>query len=136
MPLMDWDSSLDVGVERMNREHQDILALMNEIYDVQQAGRQDLDVIRLVDRLGQVTIEHFRDEEAFMETSDYAGLESHKLIHQDLLRKFTGFAEEIRAGNGQVPDKFLTFLKLWLSAHIKGIDMKYGPKAGQLLRTG
>lgn len=28
MPLMNWDNSLDVGVAKMNDEHQQILALM------------------------------------------------------------------------------------------------------------
>ncbi|MBR9825899.1 MAG: hemerythrin family protein [Alphaproteobacteria bacterium] len=132
MPLMTWDSSLDVGVADMNREHQQILDLMNKIYDAREAGQTGASVIALVDRLAQVTIDHFRDEETYMEKTGYAGLASHKLIHKDLLEKFTGFADEIKASGGTVPDRFLTFLKLWLSAHIRGIDMKYGPKAGDL----
>lgn len=132
MPLMNWDNSLDVGVARMNDEHQQILALMNQIYDAREAGRAGPDVIRLVERLGQVTVDHFRDEEAYMQTSGYAGIASHKLIHKDLLNKFTSYAEEIKAKGGDVPEKFLTFLKLWLTAHIRGIDMKYGPKAGSV----
>lgn len=132
MPLMTWDSSLDVGVADMNREHQQILDLMNKIYDAREAGDTGASIITLVDRLAQVTVDHFRDEEAYMEKTGYAGLASHKLIHKDLLEKFTGFADEIKACGGAVPDRFLTFLKLWLSAHIRGIDMKYGPKAGDL----
>ena len=135
MPLMNWDSSLDVGVAKMNDEHQQILDLMNRIFDAREAGQTGPGVIRLVDQLGQVTIDHFRDEEAYMESTGYAGIASHKLIHKDLLDKFTGFAGDIKANDGEVPEKFLTFLKLWLTAHIRGIDMKYGPKA-DLLKAG
>ena len=135
MPLMNWDSSLDVGVDKMNDEHQQILSLMNRIYDAREAGQTGPDIITLLERLGQVTIDHFRDEEAYMEKIGYPGITSHKLIHKDLLDKFTAFASEIRANGGEVPEKFLTFLKLWLSAHIRGIDMKYGPKA-ELLKAG
>lgn len=135
MPLMNWDSSLDVGVNKMNDEHQQILSLMNRIYDAREAGQTGPDIITLLERLGQVTIDHFRDEEAYMEKIGYPGITSHKLIHKDLLDKFTAFASEIRANGGEVPEKFLTFLKLWLSAHIRGIDMKYGPKA-ELLKAG
>lgn len=130
MPLMNWDSSLDVGVAKMNHEHQQILALMNRIYDARQAGQSGAAVISLVDQLGQVTLDHFRDEEAYMEETEYSGIASHRLIHKDLLAKFSAFAVEIRTNGGEVPEKFLTFLKLWLSAHIRGIDMKYGPRAG------
>lgn len=132
MPLMNWDSSLDVGVDKMNDEHQQILSLMNRIYDAREAGQTGPDIITLLERLGQVTIDHFRDEEAYMEKIGYPGITSHKLIHKDLLDKFTAFASEIKANGGEVPEKFLTFLKLWLSAHIRGIDMKYGPKAGSV----
>jgi len=103
MPLMNWDSSLDVGVDKMNDEHQQILSLMNHIYDAREAVRSGPDVIALVDRLGQVTIDHFRDEEAYMEQIGYAGIASHKLIHKDLLDKFTGYASDIKGSGGQVP---------------------------------
>ncbi len=136
MPLMNWDNSLDVGVAKMNDEHQQILALMNQIYDARESGQKGPEVLHLVDRLGEVTIAHFRDEEAYMEETGYPGITSHKLIHKDLLNKFTGFATEIRAKGGEVPEKFLTFLKLWLTAHIRGIDMKYGPKAATLKQVG
>lgn len=128
MPIMEWSSDLDVGVERMNDEHKDILDLMNRISDAAENGQSGPPVIALVDQLAQVTIDHFRDEEAFMASINYEGLTTHKLIHQDLLKKYGEFADLIRADNGQLPHKFLMFLKLWLTAHIKGIDMKYSPK--------
>ncbi len=136
MPIMEWNSDLDVGVEAMNDEHKQILDLMNRIHDAATAGQTGAPVIRLVDDLARVTIDHFRDEEVYMEKVGYEGLKTHKLIHKDLLDKYTGFATDIRAANGILPDRFLTFLKLWLTAHIKGIDMKYGPKAGMLKKAG
>ena len=68
-----------------------------------------------------------RDEEAYMASVNFAGLASHKLIHADLLKTFSDHAGTIRANGGEVPSGFLMFLKLWLTAHIKGIDMKYAP---------
>lgn len=136
MPIMEWNSDLDVGVEAMNDEHKHILDLMNRIHDASAAGQTGAPVIRLVDELAQVTIDHFRDEEAYMEKTGYDGLKTHALIHKDLLEKYTGYAADIRAANGVLPEKFLLFLKLWLTAHIKGIDMKYGPKADQLKKAG
>jgi len=127
MPIMTWDSSLDVGVETMNDEHKQILDLMNEIHDRAATGETGQAMTALVERLAQVTIDHFRDEEAYMASVDFAGLASHKLIHADLLKKYTAHADAIRANGGTVPSDFLLFLKLWLTAHIKGIDMKYSP---------
>lgn len=127
MPIMTWDTSLDVGVETMNDDHKQILDLMNEIHDRAATGETGPAMTALVDKLAQVTIDHFRDEEAYMASVDFAGLASHTLIHADLLKKYTAHADAIRANGGQVPSDFLMFLKLWLTAHIKGIDMKYCP---------
>jgi len=134
MTIMTWDASLDVGVDDMNREHQEILALMNQLHDLKQDGVTGLPVTKLVQKLGEVTTHHFADEEAYMESINYAGLSSHKFIHQDLLKKYGEYAQEIAAANGRMDDRFFTFLKLWLTAHIKGIDMKYSPKAANPLR--
>ncbi|GLK51419.1 MAG: hypothetical protein CMH94_08310 [Oceanicaulis sp.] len=127
MPIMNWDASLDVGVESMNDDHKQILDLMNAIHDRAATGETGASMIALVDALARVTIEHFRDEEAYMASVNFAGLASHKLIHADLLKTFSDHAGTIRANGGEVPSGFLMFLKLWLTAHIKGIDMKYAP---------
>ena len=47
------------------------------------------------------------------------------MIHKDLLDKFTDHYQ-IMVSTGKLNDKFFSFLKLWLSAHIQGIDVKYG----------
>jgi hemerythrin len=133
MSLMEWSSALDVGVEAMNSEHKQILDLMNRIASAAEAGQTGSAVTQLVDQLAAVTVAHFSDEEAYMASIGYEGLASHKLIHADLLTKYTAFAEQIHRDGGHLPENFLMFLKLWLTAHIKGIDMKYAP-ANQALR--
>ena len=136
MPIMEWDDTLDVGVQAMNDEHKCILDLMNQIHDAHEEGLTGGLVIALVNQLGQVTLDHFRDEEAYMARTGYAGLASHALIHKDLLAKYTAYADDTRRNDGRLPEKFLMFLKLWLTAHIRGIDMKYGPKGEALRQTG
>ncbi len=131
MALMEWDTSLDVGVADMNHEHQQLLDLMNQLHDAHQKGKSGPDVLRILDALGAATTKHFKDEEAYMERIGYPKLSTHKLIHADLLKKFTAFSGDIHARNGVIGNDFFVFLKLWLTAHIKGIDMQYAPKANQ-----
>jgi len=130
MPIMEWDNSLDIGVESMNNEHKQILALMNKIYDANEAGQSGAQINSLVAQLARVTIKHFKDEEAYMESIGFPGLGPHKLIHQDLLGKYTAFATKIERDGGKVPADFLSFLKRWLTAHIRGVDIKYGQASG------
>jgi len=129
MPIMTWDSSLDVGVAAMNHEHQDILDAMNRIYDASEAGRTGDEINRLVARLGTVCADHFRDEEAYMARIDYPARKNHGLIHEELLTRFTHHAAEIRAAGGRADGAFFHFLRHWLTSHIKGIDRKYGEHA-------
>jgi hemerythrin len=129
MPIMQWDASLDIGVSAMNDEHQQILDAMNRIYDATEAGRVGEEVNRLVERLGAVCVKHFKDEEAYMASIGFPGLANHKLIHGDLLDRYGRHAGEIRAAGGRADGQFFHFLRHWLTAHIKGIDRKYGDHA-------
>ena len=129
MPIMNWDQTLDIGVEAMNKEHREILDAMNRIFDAHAAGQHGPAINHLVARLGDVTTRHFADEEAYMAKVGYPGLGSHKLIHVKLLQDFGTHAAAIKAAGGQVNPDFFSFLRRWLVAHIKGIDIKYATHA-------
>lgn len=125
MPIMVWDSSLDVGVGAMNDEHKQILDAMNRIFDATEAGRTGDEINRLVERLGSVCVHHFSDEETYMAAINFPGLRTHKLIHQDLLNRYAQHAAQIKAAGGRADSGFFHFLRHWLQSHIKGIDTKY-----------
>ncbi len=131
MPIMSWDESLDVGVKAMNAEHRDILDAMNAIFDATAAGETGPRINRLVGRLGEVCISHFRDEEAFMKKCAFPDLDLHARIHAKLLTDYTQHAKTIEAAGGRVEPAFFHFLRYWLTAHIKGVDRKYGDHAKQ-----
>ena len=127
---MQWDSSLDVGVAAMNQEHQEILAVMNRIYDLDAQGTHGQPINNLVAELGQVCTRHFADEERYMERIGYPELDRHRQLHARLLGQFDQHAQAIKAAHGRPPAEFFNFLKFWLSSHIRGIDVKYGSHAG------
>ena len=131
MPIMEWTPALDVGVAEMNREHVAILAAMNAIYDATTAGRPGATILPLIARLADVTTRHFADEEAFMERTSYPDLRKHRLVHQALLTDFAAHVTRIEAAGGVPGPDFFNFLRLWLSAHIKCIDRKYGDHAAR-----
>ncbi len=125
MPIMTWDNSLDIGVHEMNREHQDILNAMNAIYDACQAGKKGDLINGMIANLGAITTRHFRDEEAYMERIGYADLANHRRVHAKLLSDFATHQAAAAAAGGEPSLAFFQFLRLWLSAHIKCIDLKY-----------
>lgn len=133
MPIMTWDQTLDIGVEPMNREHREILDAMNKIFDAHEAGQRGAAIDTLVARLGDVCVRHFADEEKFMAKAGYPGLQSHKLIHVQLLKDFSTHAAAIKSAGGAANSDFFGFLKRWLVAHIKGIDAKYAAHANSAM---
>lgn len=130
MALMEWSDDLDVGVEDMNDQHKQILKYMNELYDLAETDKDFKNAENLISKLGEVTVKHFREEEVFMEQTDYKAFDAHKQIHEDLLKKFTGHVDRMGA-KGELDHEFFSFLKLWLSAHIKGLDKRYGENANK-----
>jgi len=47
-------------------------------------------------------------------------------MHQQLLREFAKHRTAFAAVGGRLPKAFFDFLKLWLTAHIRNIDARYG----------
>ena len=121
-----WDQSFDVGSRDMNAEHMQLIQLMNALHEQHEAkaGREVLK--RSIEQLRDFTIKHFQAEEAMMERLQYPKIDSHKIIHSELLRKFQIHYDEFKA-QGSLRQEFFDFLQLWLSAHIRGIDMQYSP---------
>lgn len=134
MTIMNWDQSLDVGVEKMNDEHKGLLVLMNKLHDLYENGETGSAILTTMRRLGAATAAHFKDEEEFMQSIGYDRFDSHKRIHTELLQRYGDFMEKAEAAGGKVDDEFFKFLKFWLSAHIKGIDVKYGEFANSHVR--
>ena len=122
MPIMNWNDTLDVGIEEMNDEHKGILDAMNAIYDRAQEGVTGDEIDALVAKLGEVTVQHFADEEAFMQKTGFPEFETHKRLHTKLLDRFGKEAAAIKEAGGVVSDDFFNFLRFWLGSHIRGID--------------
>jgi hemerythrin len=123
MPLMNWDQSLDIGVDAMNRDHKQLLDVMNRIYDSRDKGGPGINA--LVKQLGDLCVRHFKTEEAFMQSIAFPDFVAHKRVHERLLAKYGEFAAQIEAAQGRPSEEFFQLLRLWLAAHIKCIDIKY-----------
>jgi hemerythrin len=125
-----WDSSLDVGVEAMNNEHKILISLMNDLYEKNAAGANKEELIQGASALWDYVIKHFADEEQYMASIAFPGIEAHKKLHANLLAELQQFIENFKNGNSSSLSKdFSTFLNFWLATHIRGIDFRYGDHA-------
>ena len=125
MAFYEWTAAeLGLHVPEMDKEHQELIRRMNKLYNAAQTKTESSQIQTLIDELATYTIQHFKDEETYMTTINFPGLETHKIIHQQLLKQFNEYIEGFKKNHTLEP-AFFNFLKVWLTGHIRGIDMKY-----------
>lgn len=129
MPLRRWNKTSDVGVASMNDEHREILDAMNQIDEAHAAGAKGAEINELLARLAQIVVRHFADKEQGMEQIAFPGLAARRIIHQRYVEKFTQHAKTIKHAGGVAAEAFFGFLTRWLTAHIHGVNAKYGEHA-------
>jgi hemerythrin len=134
MTIMQWQPRFELHVEPMDREHQQLIRLMNELHDACLSGQRSAQVLTL-SALGDFTVKHFRDEEAYMASIHYEGLATHKRHHANLLKKFEDYAVRFKAGE-ELGNEFFHFLRFWLGSHICGVDTKYAEHGRSQKRVG
>ena len=87
MPLIEWQERFRIGIPSVDYEHQEMIALLNELHAGLEADADSADV---VDFLGEVFARisaHFALEERVMRERDYDEYEAHKDAHEDLLEQ-------------------------------------------------
>lgn len=115
-----------IGVDRIDEEHRELIRMLGEIHHViaydKAADKHDR-IIEALKTLQAHVKTHFRDEEAYMESIRYAGLEVHRLAHDALatrleLMNMDGFD---RTDEDELAE-FVEFLTEWIATHIMQMD--------------
>jgi methyl-accepting chemotaxis protein len=123
----EWNDRFQLDVDSMDKEHMILIEKMNKF--LLSLNTNNLSEIKNnFDALASYTVKHFADEEAFMESISFSGIENHKLIHKDLISKVLQYKAGLNEGklNKQM---ISNFLKNWLGLHIVGQDKKYAKEA-------
>ena len=134
----EWSSDYVIGVETMDDQHKVLIEKINDLvvslvcldYDDAILREKDLPsesfdiAIFKYDDLSKYIWEHFQEEEAFMESIDYAGIKAHKSIHRELLTTIGKYRISLEDGT-VVRDELFGFLEHWLKNHIMGTDSDY-----------
>ena len=123
---MDWKEKYSVENALIDKQHQALFGLVNEVADKVKAGNMP-EVKAVVNRLAAYTVEHFRDEEAIMKKAKYAGFEDHQMIHAELIAKVQELQLKLEKNQPVSMVGIIRFLSDWLTVHILNDDMAYKP---------
>ena len=126
MPLVEWNDSFSVQNAEMDKQHQHLFWLLNQLHDAMGKGKGRGILPNVLDELLQYTQVHFAAEEALMQKHNYPGFVIHKRQHEDLIARVAKLHKQFLVGDFSASMQTRDLLKEWLSEHIKGSDQKYG----------
>ena len=104
-----WDESFSVNVPDMNEEHKKLINIMNKLHAFNKCPEIPA-LGSILTEFEEYTIAHFQNEEKYMEEIGYAELDTHKVIHQQLLSTLREHVEAFKKRGGGLSDEFFTFL--------------------------
>lgn len=123
--LINWSDNLSVNVEEIDRQHKELIAMINELNDAMKMGKGRDVAGKIVNNLAQYTATHFKTEEDLFAKLGYPDSESHKREHAAFVKKVSTFKEGLEKGKLSLTMDVMDFLSDWLKHHIMGTDKKY-----------
>lgn len=121
---LEFDSSLQVGHDQIDREHQVLASLINTFLD-KLASRRDKDQLdRCYQDIYDYTALHFAHEEQIMRDCAYDDLALHESRHHKLLGELQERSRFILGGSVEELEGTVSFIYDWFAFHIKTSDAR------------
>ena len=118
---LDWNSSFEVGHERIDFEHQIFLGLIKKLAETEKSSEDTF--ARYLIELRKYAEFHFVSEENIMLDCDYPDYEIHHSHHIDLLQKFDDNYNRYKK-QGLEEGEFVAFLYEWFVHHTVIEDLR------------
>jgi hemerythrin len=116
------------GIDLVDAEHRELFKIIGQAYELVKLGVEasDMDEIKVIlDKLEKYTKGHFNDEEEYMESIGYDGIDAQKRAHAAFINKLdTLDYEKIKEKPQANMEALIEFLMQWLINHIMYTDKK------------
>ena len=127
MHTFEWSSLFETGLTEVDAQHQQLVALLNQLADqVQSAADQPVE--QALAELARYTVYHFTCEERLMREAGIAA--QHAAHHHAMHERFVGQVQDwlaARDATGKLaPAQMVDYLSNWLIFHILGEDQSMG----------
>ncbi len=133
MALLQWKDQYSVGIEAVDYEHKELIALINRLYAELASGRATSSVEAFFGDLLKGISAHFALEERFMHEHGYDQLPQHKADHERLLDELRDMMDDELiehdtddALDGDLRDR----LDAWFSRHFETHDARLHKSLG------
>lgn len=124
--MIAWDPSLATGDAMIDRQHQELYRIVNELHTACNEGHTDEQIDRALSWLLSYTIEHFAAEEDLMVRSEYPALsrDEHVGEHDAFKAQVDGLLGQRRRGELTAMKPVAELVRTWLDTHINCLDRR------------
>ena len=89
--LIVWRDSFNIGYEKIDIQHKQLVKLINELYRIHILEDKDQKMTQIFLDLQSYTVSHFSQEELLMKKYNYKFFSEHKSEHNEFLEKIEIF---------------------------------------------
>lgn len=116
-----WHERFNIGVELIDKEHRKLFSIINKLFAfTNQELKSQWACQEVIKYFKDHALKHFTEEEAYMESIYYEGLETHKRIHNDFRKKILPALEKELEQTAYCTESINHFLGVcagWLLGH-------------------
>ena len=123
MELLQWKDQYSVGIEAVDHEHKELIALINRLHDELTASGEELSIEAFFGDLFKGISAHFALEERFMRERRYDQFAQHKADHERLLDEIRDLMDDFEQHEAATA-KLGARLDTWFSRHFETCDAR------------
>lgn len=127
MPLIQWNDTLSVNIEAIDRQHQHLIQLINDLHQAMKQRKATEIVGLIIEDLSEYAQEHFMTEEKLFIKHGYPQKQTHVNEHNRFIDQVVDFKSSFNAGRTTLSLDIMNFLNQWLLEHIRKSDKAYAP---------
>ena len=127
MPRIEWNEEFSVGVAEIDAQHQQWIALINNLHDVLmgEADEEQFSVKSCLDAMVEYGNFHLGFEEKMLAEAGYPLLDRHRVEHEKFRTRLGELVQAEDEGRALLNTEVMNMLTSWLKDHILKSDMAY-----------
>lgn len=86
-PLVTWKSSYALGMSEIDEQHRTLFEIMNKMWQAIVHNEKQSTMVEILQALELYTVQHFTEEEVFMQSFNYPNFDKHILLHRHFIQK-------------------------------------------------
>ena len=124
--IIEWNEEITSGIEEIDRQHQQIISLLNQIVYLYETPDSSKKLIFTLLEFSEVIHEHFDYEEKLLEENGFKDLKNHKAGHEEISDLINGVLIPIMLNDERdVPAEPLISIVRWFDNHLRTEDTRY-----------